>query len=364
MKILFLTPYPEKEAPSQRFRFEQYLDFFEQNGITCKIESFLNKKTWSVFYSPGNKFMKTWGVCMGITKRFLLLFKLHQYDLIFIHRETCFIGPAIFEKWYAHLSDKKIIYDFDDSIWLHDVSDANEKLGWLKSPSKTAHIIKYSGHVIAGNNYLASYAKKFNDNVSVIPTTIDTSYHHPFVHENKKGITIGWTGSETTVRHFELIIPILKRLKEKYDQKVNFLLISNKPSKTSDLEIEFIKWSKETEIENLSKIDIGIMPLPDDMWAKGKCGFKGLQYMALEIPAVMSPVGVNAEIIEDGVNGFIALDDVQWIEKLSKLIESEELRKEIGRKGRETVIEKYSVESQKERYLEVFNKVFNLPKKL
>ncbi|MDQ3193220.1 MAG: glycosyltransferase family 1 protein, partial [Bacteroidota bacterium] len=204
----------------------------------------MNEKTWKVFYSPGNNLLKAWGVFCGMLNRFLLLFKIHTYDLIFIHREACFIGPAIFEKWYSYLSKKKIIFDFDDAIWLHDVSDANEKLGWLKSPSKTAHIIKYSGHVIAGNNYLASYAKKFNPNVTVIPTTIDIEYHKLKLNVDKKDITIGWTGSDTTIKHFELIVPVLKKLKEKYAQKVNFLLISNKPSQIKDLEIEFIKWNK------------------------------------------------------------------------------------------------------------------------
>jgi len=116
-------------------------------------------------------------------------------------------------------------------------------------------------------------------------------------------------------------------------------------------------WNCDSEIEDLSEIDIGIMPLPDDEWAKGKCGFKGLQYMAMEIPTVMSAVGVNREIIEEGVNGFLASTEEEWIDKLSLLIESEELRRNIGMEGRKTVIEKYSVDSQKQRYLEYFNEL-------
>ncbi|HLU85364.1 MAG TPA: glycosyltransferase family 4 protein, partial [Vicingaceae bacterium] len=118
-----------------------------------------------------------------------------------------------------------------------------------------------------------------------------------------------------------------------------------------DFKIKFVKWNQKTEIEDLSQIDIGIMPLPDDEWAKGKCGFKGLQYMALEIPTIMSPVGVNAEIIKDGENGFLANTDEEWITKIEWLIESEELRKKLGKAGRQTIIERYSIEANKDKYL-------------
>jgi glycosyltransferase involved in cell wall biosynthesis len=123
------------------------------------------------------------------------------------------------------------------------------------------------------------------------------------------------------------------------------------------LDIQVIKWNLNTEIDDLSEIDIGIMPLPDDEWSKGKCGFKGLQYMAMEIPTVMSAVGVNKEIIEDGSNGFLASTENEWIEKLSLLIESKELRNKFGVNGRKTVVEKYSVYSQKQRYLDDFSEL-------
>jgi glycosyltransferase involved in cell wall biosynthesis len=357
MRILFITPYPPNQAPSQRFRFEQYLNFLSGKGIHLEQVSFLDNDAWGRFYQQNGIFFKVIDVIKGIFKRLMLTFRIKSFDIIFIHREACFIGPAFFEWLYSRFN-KKIIFDFDDAIWLHDVSDANEKLGWLKHPSKTAHIIAYSAHVIAGNSYLASYARKFNPNVTVIPTTIDTEYHKPIaVQKSKETITIGWTGTITTGKHFEMLVPVLKKLKNKYEGKVRILLISNKAPVLDDLEIDFIPWKKETEIEDLCKIDIGIMPLPDDMWAKGKCGFKGLQYMSLEIPTIMSPVGVNTEIIEDGNNGFLASTEEEWIEKLSLLIENPELRVKIGKAGRQTVIERYSVESQKERYLEVFKSI-------
>lgn len=356
IKILFLTPYPLNSAPSQRFRFEQYLPFFENENINYEVTAFLNEKTWRIFYKEGYTLQKIVGILKGILKRHLILFSLHQYDKLFIHREACLIGPAYFEWLYAKVFRKKIIFDFDDAIWIKDVSHVNKKLSWLKFPNKTEKIITYATTVIAGNNYLAAYAKQFNKNVCVIPTTIDTSYHYPHktIKEEKK-IRIGWTGTITTNNHLKLLFPVLAEIKKKYPQ-VELVMISNVPIKDEQLEIIYIKWDITKEIEDLSSFDIGIMPLPDDEWAKGKCGFKGLQYMALEIPTIMSPVGVNAEIIQDGENGFLATSETDWIEKLSRLIESEELREKIGRAGRNTVVDRYSIDANRERFLKILQK--------
>jgi glycosyltransferase involved in cell wall biosynthesis len=227
----------------------------------------------------------------------------------------------------------------------------------LKSPSKTSAIIKYASAVIAGNAYLADYARGFNKNVHIIPTTIDTDYHKANHSSNKKEtVTIGWTGTSTTIKHFNLLTSVLKTLKEKYGETLEIRVISDRAPLEKDFKIHFSQWRKESEIEDLQKIDIGIMPLPEDKWAKGKCGFKGLQYMALEIPAVLSPVGVNSEIIDDGINGFLADTENQWIAKLSQLIENPQLRAKLGKAGRETVEKKYSVNAMKDKYVEIFQK--------
>jgi glycosyltransferase involved in cell wall biosynthesis len=359
-KILFIVAHRLGRSPGQRFRFEQYLSFLEGNSISWSISYLLSQEDDAVFYKKGHYFSKFFILLKAIARRFKDFFLAKKYDAVFIFREAFFTGPAFLENLFSKFIHKKVIFDYDDAIWLFDVSEANEYLGFLKAPSKTRFIIKNSSAIIAGNSFLASYARKFNDNIYVIPTTIDTEYHKPLgIAPAKNTITIGWTGSSTTIKHFELIIPVLKKLKLKYKDQITFLLISNKPLSSPDVDIQFIPWTKKQEIEDLSKIDIGIMPLPDDMWAKGKCGFKGLQYMSMEIPTVMSPVGVNTEIIQEGINGFLASTEEEWMEKLSLLIEQPGLRKTLGIAGRQTIIDKYSVDSQKEKYLEVFNKVLH-----
>jgi glycosyltransferase involved in cell wall biosynthesis len=212
--------------------------------------------------------------------------------------------------------------------------------------------------VFAGNQYLADYAAQFNKNIVIVPTTIDTEIYVP----KKKGtspqtICIGWSGSFSTIQHFAIAIPALKRIKEKFGSKVVFRIIGDANYYCKELETQGMAWIAETELEDLSEIDIGIMPLPDDQWSKGKCGLKGLQYMALGIPTLMSPVGVNTEIIQHGVNGYLPGSEDEWVDILSKLTENEDCRSRIGDAGRQTVIEKYSVEAWKEKYLEYFNRL-------
>lgn len=354
-KILFLTLHRPERSPSQRFRFEQYIPFLVQNGFECRHSFLLDEKADKIFYSKGKIFGKLVIVLKSFFKLWSLSSRADEHDFIYIQREAFMLGTSFFEKRFAG-SKAKVIFDFDDSIWLLDVSDANKAFSWLKNPNKTAEIISVSDVVVGGNQYLCNYAKQFNNNVKLIPTTIDISaYSHK--GNTNTAVCIGWSGSLTTLKHFDHAVPFLKKLKEKYGDRITIKVMGDPNHKNKELEVSYVGWTKETEVQELSGFDIGIMPLPDDKWANGKCGLKGLQYMALEIPTIMSPVGVNCEIIQDGVNGFLASTEEEWINKLSQLIESKELREKIGKAGRKTVEEKYSVESQKNSYLKLFKEL-------
>ncbi len=353
-KVLFLVAHRPGRSPGQRFRFEQYLDHLRSNGFQCDISYLISQADDALFYTPGKFLAKARIVFKSIKQRLNDINNASYYDLVFIYREAHMLWFTWFER-ILHRKGTPMILDFDDSIWLNDTSDGNRQLAWLKRPSKTARLVRLSRMALVGNEYLASYARRFNPNVHVVPTTIDTDYYLPQCKPPIETICIGWTGSSTTLKHLQYVLPVLQAISQKYGERVKFRVVSNKPLVAELPRLENISWQIDSEVSDLLPIDIGIMPLPDDDWARGKCGFKGLQYMALEIPAIMSPVGVNTEIITDGVNGFLASTEEEWVAKLSALIESPALREKLGKAGRQTVVERYSFESQKDRYVQLFN---------
>jgi glycosyltransferase involved in cell wall biosynthesis len=356
-KILFLVAHRPGRSPGQRFRFEQYLPYLQENGFTYHISYLLDEKDDKVFYARGRYLGKSRLLFKSLWQRWNDMNNLTQYDMVFLYREAHMLGTTWFER-KIRKAGLKMIIDFDDSIWLKDVSEGNRNLAFLKRPAKTSEIVALCDAVIVGNQYLADYARQYNQKVFVIPTTIDTDYYVPSLKENSSDkVCIGWTGSSTTLKHFSLAVPVLKKLRTIYGERLTFRLISDEKF-TGDLPgLENISWCRETEVEDLAAIDIGIMPLPDDDWARGKCGFKGLQYMALGKPAVLSPVGVNNEIIEHGVNGFLADTPGEWEKILRLLIENPDLRKRTGENGRRTIEEKFSYHSQKDRYINIYREL-------
>lgn len=350
-KIIIFHTYPIDTAPGQRFRYEQYISFLNQY-YEIEFRPFMNKRLWSIYYKKGRYLEKAILMMYCFVRRFTHIFNAGN-SKIFIFRELSPFGPPFFEFILAKILNKKYILDFDDAIWLPNFSQANSKFQFLKMYWKIDYSIKWAFKITVGNNYLANYTKRINSNVQIIPTTIDTkNYHNILTNHNDKDIVIGWTGTHSTMRYLDFIFPIIEELEKKYDFK--FRVISDKAPNIKLKSIEFVKWNKESEIQDLSKIHIGIMPLKEDKWSQGKCGFKGLQYMALGIVAVMSPVGVNNTIVQHGKNGFLVDEKKDWINILSVLLKNQEKRKEIGQNGRKTIEDYYSVEANKKKYLEVF----------
>jgi glycosyltransferase involved in cell wall biosynthesis len=356
-KILFIAAHRPNRSPSQRYRFEQYFNFLKQKGYEFELSYIIDEHDDAIFYSPGKILHKIWIVLKSIAKRLNDIKRANSFDIVFIQREAFMMGTSFFEKQLSK-TKAKLVFDFDDSIWLMDTSNANKIWEWLKSSEKTSRIISHAHLVFAGNKYLYDYAKRFNSNVKIIPTTIDTEFHkRKMPYTNNTTVCIGWSGSITTIKHFEQALPVLKKIKEKYGDKVVFKVMGDATYKNSELNISGIAWSNDTEVNIISSFDIGIMPLPDNEWVKGKCGLKGLSYMALEIPTIMSDIGVNSEIINEGVNGYLAVTEDDWIDKLSALIDSFELRKQLGSNARKTVLEKYSTLAQQNNYVNSFDEL-------
>lgn len=350
MRTLFIIPYPLGEAPSQRFRFEQYIGILKENNISPTFNSFIDENTWKILYTKGNKFSKISGVIKGFLNRILLLFSLHKYDLIFLHREATPLGPPVFEWIISKIFRKKIIYDFDDAIWLSDKHTGIHK--WVKNTEKVNKIISWSYKISCGNNYLCRHSSHFNNNVVKNPTTIDTDYHNEVKEQSGNQLIIGWTGTHSTLKYLNPIIPLIQRLSKKHNFK--FLVICDKKPDFQFEGLIYRRWQKDTEIKDLSEMNIGIMPLENDLWSQGKCGFKALQYMALGIPALASPVGVNSQIIDHGVNGFLCESEQDWEIYLEILIDRTLKRQEMGMEARQKIVREYSVESNKENFLSLF----------
>jgi glycosyltransferase involved in cell wall biosynthesis len=355
MRILFIVPYPAGKAPSQRFRFEQYLDRLTAEGHTWHLAPFISDDTWAILYKPGHAVQKALGILAGFLRRFVLLFSVPQYDYVFIHREASPIGPPIFEWLIAKVLGKKIIYDFDDAIWIPNTSEANKIVAGVKWHHTVGSICRWAYKVSCGNAYLRDYARQFNPNAVVNPTTIDTVNLHNRVRDQQAPgrLVIGWTGTHSTLRYIGQVVPVLAKLEQEYD--FEFRVISNQPPELPLRSLVFQPWRKDTEIADLAGFHIGLMPLEDDPWAKGKCAFKALQYMALGIPALVSPVGMNTEVVTDDVNGYVCTTPADWEASLRRLLDDNALRTRLGRAARQTVEGRYSVVSNWENFRALFS---------
>jgi glycosyltransferase involved in cell wall biosynthesis len=355
MKVFFIVPYPCDNAPSQRFRFEQYLDFLKANNINYEFYSFWSEKDWKLLYQKGKLFNKAIGLIDGFLRRIALMFRLRKADYVFIHREVAPLGPPVFEFIIAKIWRKKIIYDFDDAIWLHNSNlfNKNPLLYLLRWPYKVPTICKWAYKVTCGNQYLCNFALKHNKQVMLIPTTIDTIKAHNRTKDQKTAkVVIGWTGTHSTMPYLHLIEDALRELEEKHD--FEFLVISNAPPDLNLRSLTYLPWKIETEIGDLLRINIGLMPSKTDEWAKGKCGFKAIQFMSLGIPVIATAVGVNFDIIKNDYNGYLCSDKSEWVVTMEKLLKDAGLRSEMGDRAKKEIVDIYSVEANKSLYLKVF----------
>lgn len=324
------------QTPSSRFRIRQFFFHFTQ--------LFPETKVITTFPDREGNFPEGWLFMNSISPRFkqflrlvtalLAVLKIKKGDIVIMNRD--FVPDKII--WYEAILKKrgvKLILDFDDAIFLG------------KRKAKFDRILPLMDYVVAGNEYLFNYAKSINSNTFIIPTVVDTNLYglRKDTVKRKKKLTIGWSGSSGTRK---ANLPILKNAIEELskDFDFTFLVIADQDPqldwKVKD--IKFIKWSEKNEVKSIQCIDIGVMPLNNTEFEKGKCGFKAIQYMAVGSPAIVSPVGVNTDIVAHAVNGFHAKDHKDWVKYISKLLVDHRLRDEMGKRAREDVVRKYSVE--------------------
>lgn len=298
------------------------------------------------------------GILAGFGRRIGHLAAALRYDFVFVHREAAPLGPPLFEWILAKVLRKRMIYDFDDAIWLANTSEANKIAAGLKWHHKVEDNCRWAYKNSCGNAYLAAYAKQFNSHTFINPTTIDTRHLHNQVRDQLAPgpLVIGWTGTHSTLKYLLPLVPVLAQL-EAEGLEFEFRVISNQPPEFAQplRSLRFVPWQKATEIPDLLAFHVGLMPLEDDQWAQGKCAFKALQYMALGIPALVSPVGMNTEVVQDGHNGYICREPAAWHARIHQLLTDAAHRQALGQAARTTIEQHYSVQANTPNFLALFS---------
>ena len=357
-RLLALVSKPQGLSPGQRFRLEQWAPRLKRDhGITLDFVPFESSPLTAILYKPGLRLKKALWVSFDFFRRAGTLVRVRRYDAVVVYREAALLGPAIYERLIAW-SGKPIIYDFDDSIWSGAQQMNNGVFSKLHFFGKTSAICRLAAAVTPGNSFLAAYARKRNPNTVIIPTSIELD-DYPLIEEPALGtpFTVCWTGSTSTLAHFEHARPALEELARRLPLVVK--IICNQPPERpiAGATMRFVAWSQEREAEEVGDCHAGIMPLPDDDATRGKCGLKALQCMATGRPVVVSAVGMNTDLIEDGINGFLAADTAEFVDRLYRLSQSATLRRQMGMAGRRAVELSYSAEAVAARFARVVRQV-------
>jgi glycosyltransferase involved in cell wall biosynthesis len=355
VKVLAWVPYPLGIAPGQRYRIEQWAPYLRDLGIEVTFQPFAGPGLARALYEPGRWGAKAAGMTGGLLRRFAEALQARKYDAVLLQREGSLVGPAWSER-LLRARQPAIVYDFDDAIYLPYVSPTNRYFSYLKFPWKTRALCRLAGAVMAGNDHLAEYASRYNDRVFVVPSTVSMREYAARPASARGAVpVVGWTGSHSSLPYLDLVRRPLQELRRR--RAFRLLIVGVTHFEIPGVEVECRPWSAATEVRDLWEMDVGIMPLPDEPWARGKCGMKAIQYMGVGIPAVVSPVGANRDIVSDGETGFHAATEADWIDTLDRLLSDASLRQRLGAAARERVTVRYSAEAQAPRVAEILRQV-------
>ena len=345
MKVLLLSRYGPLGA-SSRVRFLQYLPYFRSQGVEVKVKPLLSDSYLRALYNGGSRWRE---VLKGYAGRILALLGARRFDVVIIEKELFPFMPAIAERLLG-LIGVPYVADYDDALFHRYDCHANP---WVRRllGQKIDSVMLHAATVIAGNNYLAERAYRAGANrVEIIPTVVDTERYQPKQKAVGEVPIVGWIGTPQTSRYLKPLLPVFESLKN--EMPVRFVAVGANPEDFEGTPVEAWPWSEETEVESVQQFDIGIMPLVDSPWERGKCGYKLIQYMACGVPVVASPVGVNREIVVSDKNGLFADSVGEWDKALRTLLNVDsKVRKRMGGAGRARVVEWYSVQAQASRLL-------------
>lgn len=337
-KILVLSKYDNIGA-SSRYRMLQYIPYLEECGLELHIYELLDSEYLKVLYE--NKSKSKIEIMKYYIKRLKVLLQINKYDLVWIEKEVFPYLPAFIELFF--ISKIPYVVDYDDAQFhMYDLNKRYIVRAFLKN--KIDRIMKNAQIVVVGNEYLAKRARDAGArNIEIIPTVIDVKKYNIQCPIKYDKFTLGWIGSPTTSSYIKMIEQSLLNLSKYIDFQL-VMVGAAKSFKLDGIDLKIVEWNEETEIDEISRFDVGIMPLPDEPWTRGKCGFKLIQYMGCNLPVIASPIGINKRIVFDGVNGYLANSTEEWENKLMSLYNSKVFRKSAGESGRRNVEQSYSLQ--------------------
>ena len=343
IRVLALATNPA-QAPSTRFRVLQWEPALRRAGFELTLDAFYSAQATADLYRPGRYATKLAHFVGGLVQRGRVLQRAAgAADLLLIHREACPLG------WPLGLQRVRefpgaVVYDYDDAMFLHQ-RKGRGLLHRLERVDTPGRLMAASDAVLAGNSFLGEYARGHAGNVVVLPTCIDTERFRPAEGVRADGTcVVGWIGSHSTAKYLVSLVPVLEAVAREHPFRLA-VVGSPAPLRVEGVAVDHAPWSLEREVADFQRCDIGVSPLWDDAWSRGKCGFKAIEFMACGIPVVAAAVGANFDIIEDGVNGFLAATPGEWREKLGWLLADAPLRRKLGRAGRETILARYSLDA-------------------
>jgi glycosyltransferase involved in cell wall biosynthesis len=349
MRVLFLSRH-DSQVASCRHRVLQFLPYFESAGIECVVSPFFDNGYARRYERSGRK--SPLGGLRGLVRRLRMLRSVDSFDLVFAQAEVFPFLPAAAEAWLAR-GKVPLVLDYDDAVFHKYDRHPSRVVRTLLGP-KIARLMRMARLVIAGNDYLAEYARRQGAEVTVVPTTVDLARYplSPSVRSAPM-FTLGWIGSPSTTPHLEHALLELRAAAQAHPFKL--VAIGARPFDAGDLPVERIPWSEGTEIVELNRCDAGIMPLPDTPWTRGKCGFKLIQAMACWKPVIASPVGANVAIVNEACG--ILAGDGQWRAAIERLRGDSDLRARMGVAARARVAERYSLQAWAPRVVSILRGV-------
>jgi glycosyltransferase involved in cell wall biosynthesis len=320
-------------------------------GIRLEYAVFETDRLHEIIYQPGRYAEKAGEMARGFARLAGRVRRLDGIDAVLVNREAALIGPALLERW-VHRRDVPLIYHLDDPLYIPYRSPSNGLMSYLKFFGKVKTLCRLSRTVIANSPSNVAFARQHNANVWEIPSVVDARRYDGWrPHAGNGHVTVGWTGSATTGQNLQVIRGPLAEIGRREEVRLRF--IGGVPE-LPEVTFETRPWRAETEVEDLREFDVGLLPLPLTEWTPHKFYLKLVQYMALGIPAVATPLGANSAVIDDGETGFLARDEREWTAILERLIADPELRERVGRRAAEKAAERYTLQANADRVVAAF----------